>query len=144
MPMDGRACKYVVAGFLAVIMAPGLIQTVYELRRGERPRALDVLLQPPTARNLHAYEQRLEKTSLVINQFRPWMQYLQWRFLDDAGEKAVLGRSGWLFYRPSVNYLIERQSGAPGSRNRRSSAGDPIVPRSTPGAGYQALGRSST
>ena len=81
----------VAAVFLAVIVAPGLIQTVSELRDGERPRVLDIFCQPPTARNLHAYEQSLEKTSLVIKQFRPWMQYLQWRFLDDAGEKASSG-----------------------------------------------------
>jgi SGNH hydrolase-like domain, acetyltransferase AlgX len=102
----------VAAGFLAVIVAPGLIQLVSEIRSREQPRALDIFLQPPTARNLHGYEQSLEETSLVINQFRPWMQYIEWRFLDDAGEKAVVGRHGWLFYRPSVRYLIERETGA--------------------------------
>ena len=115
MPIDRRACIFVAAGFLAVIMAPGLIQTVSELRGGERPRALDVFLEPPTARNLHAFEQSLEQTSLVINQFRPWVQYVEWKFLLDPGEKAVLGRDGWLFYRPSVRYLIERQTVAAGS-----------------------------
>ena len=112
MPTDRRAHIFVAAVFLAVIVAPGLIQTVSELRDGERPRALDIFLRPPTARNLHAYEHGLEDTSLVVKQFRPWMQYLQWRFLADAGEKAVVGRDGWLFYRPSVRYAIERQTGA--------------------------------
>ena len=51
--MDRRAHIVVAAVFLAVIMAPGLIQTVSELRNGEQPRALDVFLQPPTAQNLH-------------------------------------------------------------------------------------------
>jgi hypothetical protein len=49
------------------------------------------------------------------------MQYTQWRFLGDAGEKAVLGRHGWLFYRPSVRYLIERPTAAP-----ESDATDPL------------------
>ena len=119
--MDRRAYIFVAAVFLAVIMAPGLIQTVSELRDGEQPRALDIFLQPPTARNLHAYEQSLEETSLVVKQLRPWMQYLQWRFLADAGEKAVVGRHGWLFYRPSVRYVIERQTGAP-----ESDSADPL------------------
>ena len=119
--MDRRAYIIVAAVFLAVIMAPGLIQTVSELRHGERPRALDIFLQPPTARNLHAYEQSLEETSLVVKQLRPWMQYLEWRFLADAGEKAVVGRHGWLFYRPSVRYVIERQTGAP-----ESDSADPL------------------
>jgi hypothetical protein len=119
--MDRRACIIVAAVFLAVIVAPGLIQTVSELRDGELPRVLDIFRQPPTARNLHGYEQSLEETSLVVKQFRPWMQYLQWRFLADAGEKAVVGRHGWLFYRPSVRYVIERKTGAP-----ESNAVDPL------------------
>jgi hypothetical protein len=119
--MERRAHIMMTALFLAVILAPGLIQTVSELRDGEPPRALDVFLQPPTARNLHAYEQSLEETSLVIHRLRPWVQYFQWRFLGDAGEKAVLGRHGWLFYRPSVRYVIERPTGAPGS-----DAADPL------------------
>jgi len=113
--MDRRAYKNVAAVFLAVIMAPALIQTISELRYGEQPRALDIFLQPPTARNLHAYEQSLEQTSLVVKKLRPWTQYVEWRFLADAGEKVVVGRHGWLFYRPSVRYVIERPSGAPAS-----------------------------
>jgi len=116
-----RAYIIVAAVFLAVIMAPGLIQTISELRYGEQPRVLDIFLQPPTARNLHAYEHSLEETSLVVKQLRPWMQYFEWKFLDDAGEKAVVGRHGWLFYRPSAHYLIERQTGAP-----ESDSADPL------------------
>jgi hypothetical protein len=119
--MDRRAYIFVAAGFLVVIMTPGLIQTVSELRYGERPRALDIFLQPPTAPNLHAYERSLEETSLVVKRLRPWTQYLQWRFLADAGEKAVVGRHGWLFYGPSVRYMIERQTGAP-----ESDSADPL------------------
>jgi hypothetical protein len=121
VPIDRRAHITVAAVFLAVIMAPGLIQTVTELGHGEQPRALDIFLQPPTARNLHTYEQSLEKTSLVVKQLRPWMQYLEWRFLADAGEKVVVGRDGWLFYRPSVRYVLERQTGAP-----ESDSADPL------------------
>ncbi len=113
MRIDRSAQIFVAATFLAMIAAPGLIQAVVELRQGERPRALDVFLRPPTARNLHAYEEGLEETSLVVKRLRPGMQYLQWRFLADAGEKAVVGRDGWLFYRPSVRYLVEGQAGAP-------------------------------
>src|SRR3954454_14513237 len=120
--MDRRSYIVVTAAFLAVITAPGLIQTAFELRRGEQPLVLDIFLQPPTARNLHAYEQSLEQTSLVVRRFRPWMQYLQWRFLHDAGENAILGRHGWLFYRPSVRYATERHSGAP-----ERDAADPLA-----------------
>ena len=112
---------FVAALFLAVIMAPGLFQAVSEVRHGEPPGALDLFLAPPTARNLHAYEKTLEETSLVIKQLRPRIQYIQWRFLGDAGETAVLGRDGWLFYRQSVRYVTERHAEAPGS-----DAADPL------------------
>jgi hypothetical protein len=111
--MDRRAYIIVAVVFLAVIVAPGLVQTVSELGHGERPRALDIFLQPPTARNLHAYAQGLEETSLVVERLRPWAQYLQWRWLADAGENAVVGRHGWLFYRPSVRYAIELPTADP-------------------------------
>jgi hypothetical protein len=110
------------AGFLAVIVAPGLIQTVSELRDGDRPVAFDVFLQAPSARNLHAYEHSLEATSLVVKKLRPWMQYLEWRFLGDAGDKAVVGRDGWFFYGPSVGYAIERPNGA-----QRSDSAHPLA-----------------
>jgi hypothetical protein len=91
------------------------------LRDGERPQALDVFRQPPTARDLHAYEQDLERRSLVVKRLRPWMQYLQWKFLANAGEKVVTGRHGWLFYRQSVRYATERQTEAPAG-----DFGDPV------------------
>lgn len=112
----------VAALFLAVIAAPGLIQTVAELGRGERPGALDVFDEPPTAANLRAYERRLERTSLVVKQLRPWAQFLEWRFLGDAGEKAVVGRDGWLFYGPSVQYQTDRPTGAV-----EGASGDPVA-----------------
>jgi hypothetical protein len=98
--------------FLAVMVAPGLVQTACEFRHGESPGALELFQQPPTARNLHAYERGLEHTSLAIQRFRPWVQFVQWRFLGDAGEMAILGGDGWLFYRPGVRYVIERPTGA--------------------------------
>ena len=54
--------------FSPLCMAPGLIQTVSELWYGEQPRALDIFVHPPTARNLHEYEQSLEQTNLVVKQ----------------------------------------------------------------------------
>jgi len=119
--IDRRASIFAAAGFLAVIVAPGLIQTAAEIRDGERPLALEIFLQPPTAQNLHTYEQSLEETSLVVKRLRPWMQYALWKFLADAGEKAVVGREGWLFYRPSVRYGIERPTSAP-----ESDSADPV------------------
>jgi len=100
-------------GFLAVISSAGLVQTAGEIGRGERPQALDVLRQAPTAENLRQFERNLQDESLMANRLRPWAQYVQFELLGDAGEKALLGRDGWLFYRPGVEYLTERPARPP-------------------------------
>ena len=115
--MNRRVQLVLTAVFLAVLAVPGLIQAISELRHGEQPQVLDVFRQPPTAPNLHAYEDRVEKSSLVIETLRPRMQYAEWKILADAGEQVVLGQEGWLFYRPSVRYLVERPPAAVGSQN---------------------------
>ncbi len=122
MRTDRRACIFGAVVFLGVIAAPGVIQTVAELRDGEQLVALDVFRQPPTARNLHAYEKNLENASAAVKQVRPRMQYLEWKLLANAGEKAVVGRDGWLFYRESVRYGTERPAITLGS-----DAADPIA-----------------
>jgi len=35
------------------------------------------------------------------------MRFLQFTVLKDTGDKALMGREGWFFYRPGVRYLIE-------------------------------------
>ena len=106
--MSGRRWVDVVVttGFLAVIFSPGLIQCAVELHRGQRPGALDVLVRRPSAESLRAYENSLEDESWTVQRLRPWMQYLQFALLNDAGGKALTGLDGWLFYRPGVEYVI--------------------------------------
>jgi hypothetical protein len=113
VPAPRAAQVFVTLGFVAVISSAGLIQTAVELRRGERPGALEVFDQPPTARNLHAFEHDLDQASLVMGRLRPWMQDARFSLLADAGEKAVVGLQGWMFYRPSVRYATERPQTAP-------------------------------
>ncbi len=104
-----------IAGFLAILATPAIIQTAVELRRGEAIRALDLFRQAPTAKNLRQYEREMEEASCVAKELRPWTQYAQFRFLHDAGDKAIIGRDGWMFYKPGVRYLMNaprRQSPA--------------------------------
>jgi hypothetical protein len=99
-----------VIGFLAVISAAGVVQLGLEVGRGERPQALAVFTRKPTEASLRAYERGLEDASWISRRVRPWVQYAQFRYLGDAGEKAIFGRDGWMFYRPSVEYLTRRRS----------------------------------
>jgi hypothetical protein len=85
-----------------------MIQTTVELRRGDAIQALNVFRQAPTSKNLREYERELEDASYVEKELRPWIQYAQFRFLRDAGDKALIGRDGWMFYKPGVRYLTER------------------------------------
>ncbi len=117
-----RAAQIVVTiSFAALIGSAGLVQTAAELRDGQRPAALEVFDQVPSAQNLHAFEHNLEDASLVTSRLRPWVQEAEFSLLSSAGEKAIVGREGWLFYRPSVRYMTER----PGTR---SAGGKPVDP----------------
>jgi hypothetical protein len=102
-------------GFAAVIGAPALLQTGWELRRGERPQALALFRRAPTAKNLRLFESDLEESSLTVKELRPWVQFAQFEYLADAGEKGVVGRDGWLFYRPGLQYLTERPASTAGA-----------------------------
>ncbi len=105
--------------FLAVILSAGMIQTAWELRQGDRPQSLDVFRQAPSAANLRRYERSLEDASLLAGRLRPWAQYAQFRWCADLGEKGFAGRDGWLFYRPGLQYMTQRDDG-------RAGADDPV------------------
>jgi hypothetical protein len=111
--VPGSTPIFVTLGFVALISSAGLIQTSAELCQGERPQALEVFDQPPFARNLHAFERNLEEASLVAGRLRPGMLDAEFSLLASAGEKALVGRDGWMFYRPSVRYATERASTPP-------------------------------
>jgi hypothetical protein len=102
-----RTVDVVVAvGFVLAVCSAGAIQAVVELYRGQRLQALDIFRQRLLAANVRAYEKNLEDFSWVLQKLRPQMQYLQYVLLNDAGEKALPGLDGWMFYRPGVEYLI--------------------------------------
>jgi hypothetical protein len=111
-----------VAGFLSIIVTPGIIQTAIELRGGDALQVLNVFRQKTTSKNLRAYEREMEDASWVAKQLRPAMQYVQFRLLREAGDKAVIGRDGWMFYKPGFRYLTER----PASPNLAVPSNDPL------------------
>lgn len=94
--------------FLAIIFAEGAGQTVVDMRRGERPHAMELFGRAPTERNLRAFESRLEQDSWQARWIRPIAQYARYVTCGDLGAKVLPGRDGWLFYRPGVDYLVQR------------------------------------
>ncbi len=95
-------------GFLGIISCVPLVQIALELRRGERVQFTDLFRYAPTVRNLRQYERTLEDKSWFQRAVRPEMQRLVLLALGDAGAKGLVGREGWLFYRPGVRYLVEK------------------------------------
>jgi hypothetical protein len=107
--------RFLILAFLVFLAAIPVSQTAIELRRGERPQALALFGQKPTAANLRAYERDLEDSSQAARWVRPWVQYAQFAWFKDGGEKALLGQGGWLFYKPGVLCLTQRPDTLRGS-----------------------------
>ena len=101
-------CRFVIVVFLAMLTIPPFIQVLVEARRGEWPEALQIFSQRPTPVSLRAYEHAVEDTSVTARALRPWMQAAQFFGLSEAGEKALVGRDGWLFYQPGLGFLTQR------------------------------------
>ncbi|HOD49362.1 MAG TPA: hypothetical protein PLJ71_05985 [Candidatus Hydrogenedentes bacterium] len=104
----GRALSIALtAAFLLIIFGVPLSQAAFEMVRGERPQALELVLHLPTKDNLRLFEKEMDRASWAVQLSRPWMQFLQFTVLGHAGRDALYGRDGWFFFRPGVRYLIE-------------------------------------
>jgi hypothetical protein len=96
-----------IAGFLALLFAVPISQIGIGLWLGERVQATDLFRYAPTQANLRRFERTLEDRSWFQQAVRPRVQWAFFEILGDAGAKGLVGRHGWLFYRPGVQYLVE-------------------------------------
>ena len=105
--------------FLAMIALVAPSQVAFELRQGDSPQIAELFRQTPTRANLRRLESGLESGCRIGQTVRPWMQLARFVLFEDAGDNAILGRDGWFFYRPAVQYLIEPWSpeGGPAQGN---------------------------
>jgi hypothetical protein len=58
------------------------------------------------AKYLRPFEKEIENTSIFTTSTRPVMFFLRYGLYRDLGEKGVLGKNGWFFYKQDVDYLI--------------------------------------
>ena len=100
--------RLLIGAFLLIVGIVPLVQTLVELRRSERPQVVDLFTGWKDQASLRAFEQSLERTSVTARALRPWMQAAQFFGLHEAGEKALVGRDGWLFYAPGVAATTQR------------------------------------
>ena len=99
---------FLVTAFGVVIGTLLPLQLGLELARGEHPLLAELFLRVPNEENLRSFERNLENSDWLAKTLRPQLQRFAFTLLSDAGEKSLLGRDGWLFYRPGVQYLTER------------------------------------
>jgi hypothetical protein len=115
--------RFLILMFLGVIGSVPLIQCMIEARQEDGVRAFEVFSQPPTVANLRAYEQSLEAANWAARVTRPWIQFAQFAWLQEGGEKVILGSGGWYFYKPGLNYLLARSKKAKAS----DATNDPLA-----------------
>jgi hypothetical protein len=72
------------------------------------------------AKYLRPFEKEIENTSIFTTSTRPVMFFLRYALYQDLGEKGVLGKNGWFFYKQDVDYLIR-----PYVRDKRAIQVDP-------------------
>ncbi len=118
-------CICLSVAFLAMIGLVAPSQLAFELRAGGSPQIADLFRQKPTRANLRRLETSLESGCRIGQTVRPWMQFARFSLFEDAGDNAILGRDGWFFYRPAVQYLIEPWS--PEGQQTQGNVFDAII-----------------
>ncbi len=97
--------RFLVGAFVALLAGIPLLQLGVELSRGQRPQVLDLFAQAPTKANLRRWEDDLESASLARRAFQPSLQEALSGIGGFGNTNVVVGREGWLFYRPGLEYL---------------------------------------
>jgi hypothetical protein len=137
------ATLMLIAGFLATVCAVPLFQLCFELRQkpagGSLPmfdifkvlpgwkkiRAVrnpaDVWNLLPSRTELKTSEKALEDQSVVSQWLLPRVQTVLTGALGVGNEQACVGRDGWLFYRPDVEYITGPAFFDPAEMKRRAA-----------------------
>ncbi|MDD5482126.1 MAG: hypothetical protein PHP98_00530 [Kiritimatiellae bacterium] len=79
-------------------------------------------------REMRAYENALEDSSRVGRAVRPCAQYLMTRWLGAGNDKTYCGRGAWLFYRPDIEYAVNRGFLENNVMARRAASGSETEP----------------
>lgn len=99
---------WTVIGSLCVVIA-GIpaYQAIREAADGKLPHIFRLFSTRPTKATLHGWDRESRDRSVVAKAVRARMLQSQFDLFGDAGSKALVGRDGWLFYRPDVEYLVQ-------------------------------------
>ncbi len=92
-------------GFLAAIVTLPVLQAGIEVFRTGRVQSLLVFRRVPTRANLDQFERDLSRQSVAQQSVQPRLQLSLARNLGFGTANVILGRDGWLFYRPGIDWL---------------------------------------
>lgn len=103
--ISAATARFLVAAFIALTCMIPVIQLIAELSSHTHVQELDLFTRVPTKPNLKAYEDDLRTASVARKAVQPWLQEWVSTVGGFGNINAVVGRDGWLFYRPGVDYV---------------------------------------
>jgi alginate O-acetyltransferase complex protein AlgJ len=111
-----------VAAFLLLIYAVPLAQLALERIRDEDSALGPLFHELPTKESLSRLENDLSQTSYAKDYVQPRVQLVLSTFGREGNEKAVIGRAGYMFYKPGITYLASPGFLSPDVISRRERA----------------------
>src|SRR5580658_1064684 len=91
--------------FLLLIYIVPIGQVVLEKKSGDDVMELDIFSHLPTKERLRQFEDDLEQASYAKEVVQPRVQSWLTRLGRVGNKKAVVGRGGFLYYRPGITFL---------------------------------------
>jgi alginate O-acetyltransferase complex protein AlgJ len=91
--------------FVAAIFALPLAQELMQRARGEDSVLPELFKHRPTRESLRQFEDDLEQSSYPKDWVQPRVQAVLSRVGRVGNKKAVVGRDGWLYYVPGIQYV---------------------------------------
>ncbi len=85
-----------------------------------------------TVKEITAFEKGLDENSVINSRLRPVTQSFLTSRLGAGNEQAYIGKDGWLFYRPEVEYLTNAPFLDPAFLRTRQRGADAVQPDPLP------------
>jgi hypothetical protein len=97
--------RVIAVGFVVAIFAVPIAQEAMQRARGEDSVLPELFHHRPTRESLRQFEDDLEQASYAKDYVQPRAQALLTRLGRVGNKKAVVGRGGWLYYKPGIAYV---------------------------------------
>ncbi|MBN2317353.1 MAG: hypothetical protein JXM79_25745 [Sedimentisphaerales bacterium] len=110
MPQSRLKNGVILLTFAGFLLAVPVTQFAFDRANGNRSQILDLFSRKPVKSYRAAFTRDLRSQCQLSKIVRPWIQALRFMALAETPDKTVVGRDGWLFYQPALQYLIEAQS----------------------------------